>query len=93
MDILNKARVDALFQREAVLIGIKDVVPVFRATALFGDRAVKYALAQDAPGERRWNRYSVEGYTLEYLTFRGFQVAASFYNVQQLREVAVEVSK
>ncbi len=86
MGILNKAQVDALFQREAVLIGTEDVVPVSRAAALFGDSAVEYA--RRCPSGRYSNGYGAGGYTLMYLTFRGFQEAASFYNVQQLREGA-----
>lgn len=39
MKILNKNQVDALFQREAVLIGTEDCVLAFRAEALFGKGA------------------------------------------------------
>jgi len=83
MKILNKAQVDVLFQREAVLIGTKDVVPAFRAAALFGENAVSFAGRRGGA-----NGYGAGGYTLLYLTFRGFQAAASYYNVQQLREEA-----
>ena len=83
MNTMNKSQVDALFQREAVLIGSADVVPEFRVAALFGDDAAKH-------GQRQGNRngYGAGGYTLMYLTYRGFLAAASFHNVQQLREVA-----
>jgi len=83
-NILNKSQVDALFQREAVLIGTKDVVPEFRAMALFGDSAVEYA--REAPDGQYWNGYGIGDYTLEYLTYKGFQAAASYHNAQQLRE-------
>ncbi len=43
MEILSKAQVDALFQREAVLLGDSDGVPEFRAVALFGKEAVAHA--------------------------------------------------
>lgn len=88
MGILNKAQVDALFHREAVLIGTEDVVPAFRAAALFGESAAKHA--QSLPAGRYSNGYGVRDYTLMYLTYRGFQAAASYYNVQQLREEAKE---
>lgn len=84
MGILNKSQVDALFHREAVLIGTEDAVPAFRAAALFGEDAVEHA--QHLSAGRYSNGYGVGDYTLVYLTFRGFQTAASFYNVQQLRE-------
>jgi len=77
---LNKAQVDALFRHEVVLIGTEDTVPAFRATALFGKDAVEHAKRMGYS-----NGYGVRDYTLGYLTHRGFQVAASFYNVQQLR--------
>ncbi len=86
MKVLNKAQVDALFQHEAVLIGTEDAVPVFRAAALFGERAAKYA--QNCSDEQCWGGYGVGDYTLMYLTLRGFRTAASFYNVMQLRTEA-----
>jgi len=86
MEILNKAQADALFRREAVLIGSEDVVPVFRAAALFGDSAVKHAKRRT--GGQYSNGYGVGDYTLDYLTLQGFQAAASFYNVRQLRDVS-----
>lgn len=86
MGILNKAQVAALFQREAVLMGTEDVVPTFRAAALFGESAVEHA--RRLPDGQYSNGYGAGDYTLMYLTFRGFQAAASFYNVQQLREEA-----
>ena len=65
MKILNKAQVEALFQREAVLIGRADAVPSNRAAELFGKDAVKHACS---------------------ITLNGFYAAATFYNIQQLRE-------
>ena len=53
MAILNKAQVDALFRREAVLIGTEDAVPFFRVKALFGKAAVEHARGFGA-GES-WN--------------------------------------
>lgn len=84
MGILNKAQVDALFQREAVLFGSQDGVPIFRVAALFGEGAVKHA--QTLSGGCNYNGYGVGDYTLTYLTIQGFRAAASFSNVQQLRE-------
>ena len=46
MNTVNKSQVDALFQREAVLIGSADVVPEFRVAALFGDDAAKHGKCQ-----------------------------------------------
>ena len=83
MAILNKAQVDALFRREAVLIGTEDAVPFFRVKALFGKAAVEHARGFGAG--KSWNCYGTGDYNLEYFTLWGFQAAASFYNVQQIR--------
>ena len=88
MNILNKAQVDALFQREAVLLGTADGVPDFRAVALFGAAAVKHAKGMRATTGRYLNGYGIGDFTLFSLTYRGFQAAASFYNVQQLQKEA-----
>ena len=87
MKILNKAMVDALFQREAVMIGTEDCVPEHRVAALFGVNTVEYVCRTDSfrPGRLR-NGYGVGDFTLDYLTYWGFLAAASFYNVQQLRK-------
>lgn len=82
MEILNKAQVDALFEREAVLFGTEDGAPRFRAVAMFGAGAVEHA---ENLGYS--NGYGVRDYNLIYLTYRGFLAAASYYNVQQLRDV------
>ena len=89
MKELNKAQVTALFEREAVLMGSEDMVPEPRAAALFGKDSVEHAKRMDggAPG-RYTNGYGVGDYTMSALTFRGFQAAASFHNVQILREEA-----
>lgn len=86
---LNAAQVRALFDREAVLLGAEDKVPEFRAEALFGRDAVEHAhrMGRNCPG-RYSNGYGVGDFTLAALTFRGFQAAASFCNVQQFREEA-----
>lgn len=84
MKTLNKAQVEAMFQREAVLIEAEDVVPAFRVKALFGKDAVEHACVLGSG--KSWNCYGTGDYNLEYLTLRGFQAAASFYNVQQLRQ-------
>lgn len=89
MKALNKTQVSALFEQEAVLMGTEDCVPECRAAELFGKEAVEHARNMDraAPG-RYADGYGVGDYTMSVLTFRGFQVAASFHNVQVLRENA-----
>ena len=88
MKILNKAQVEALFQREAVLIGMEDVVPINRAAELFGKDAVNHAFSVGTGSN--WNIYGVGNYGIKYLTLDGFYAAATFYNIQQLREAEQE---
>lgn len=83
MEILNKAQVDVLFQREAVLLGTADGVPKFRVVSLFGEDAAKHVTSLSGGGYM--NGYGIGDYTLMFVTYRSFQVAASFYNAQQLR--------
>ena len=86
---LNKEQVKGLFAQEAVLMGTENCVPAFRAAALFGRDAVEHArrMGTSRPGFFV-NGYGVGDYTMGALTLRGFQAAASFYNVQLLRKEA-----
>ena len=87
MKQLNKAQVAALFEREAILICTEDSVPEFRAVALFGKEAFEHV--RKMPPGTYWNVYTAGGSAITYLTFRGFQAAASFHNVQLIREEAI----
>lgn len=86
---LNKEQVEGLFEQEAVLMGTENCVPAFRAAALFGRDAVEHArrMGTSRPGFF-FNGYGVGDYTMGALTLRGFQAAASFYNVHLLRKEA-----
>ena len=84
MKLLNKAQVDAMFERVAILIGSEDGVPDFCAAELFGEEAIRYVTS--FTGGHGWNRYYVGSYSCEYLTRSGFQVAATFHNLQQFQE-------
>lgn len=89
MQALNAAQVRELFEREAILLGSEDMVPDFRAVSLFGKEAVKHAHRRNAENPGYFaNGYGVGDYTMTALTFRGFRAAASFFNVQTLRNEA-----
>ena len=84
---LNKEQVKGLFEQEAVLMGTENCVPDFRAAALFGGDAVEHARKMNTSRPGFFvNGYGVGDYTMDALTLRGFQAAASFYNVQLLRK-------
>lgn len=89
MNIMSASQVKDLFAKEAVLMGTEDMVPSFRAVILFGQDAVDHvhAIGRTRPGIFV-SGYGVGDFTLKALTLRGFQAAASFYNVQRLREEA-----
>lgn len=80
--LLSKAKVEELFNQEAMLIGNNDGVPFFRAVALFGKAAAEWGKKAGSPG---WNVFGVgEGAAgLAYLNKEGFYRAASWANVQQ----------
>lgn len=85
--MFNSAQVKELFEKEAVLFGIRDGVLVERATELFGSKAIDFAskVAKD------WiNGFGVGNYTAYYLTFAGFQQAASFANVEEIERICIE---
>jgi len=82
MTALNKAQVQALFDREAVLLGSDDGVPEFRAVELFGKDAV--VRAKCGTIKLNWDCTYIGDCVLSYLTYRGFQAAASYRNVQLL---------
>ena len=81
--MLNCAQVKALFEQEAILIGSQDVVPEYRATELFGKEAVGFVSRCSKTGN--WfNCFGIGGFQLFYLTYAGFQQAASYANVQTI---------
>ena len=71
--MLNSTQVKQLFEREAILIGTDDGV--------FGRRAAQFACN---PRERLGNTFGIGDFQLDYLTYRGFQQAASYANVEEI---------
>lgn len=86
MDALNKDQVDELFHRVAVMISGHDVAPKHRVEKLFGEGSFDFAFRMD--GVRYGNGYGVGDYTLEYITYKGFLIAATYYNVRRLQKEA-----
>ena len=82
MEILNKLQADELFRREAILIGRDDVLPVSKAVALFGEKAVSFAKDKEF---KHWGAFGVGDFTTDYLNYTGFLAAVSYYNVEQMK--------
>jgi len=78
--ILSKAQADALFRREAVLMGTADAIPEGRAVELFGEDAVKFACRTGGS-----NGYGIGDYTAMYLTYKGFLTVISYHNAVLLK--------
>lgn len=85
MQLLNSNHVKQLFEQEAVLIGSSDGVPAYRAVELFGPEAVKYA-ADPTNAGIYFNIFGTGDFQLRYLTFAGFQRAASYANVLEIKK-------
>lgn len=82
--MLNKAKVTDLFEREAVLIGTSDAVPVYRVAELFGEKSANFGMGFPGKGS---NVFSADGDSIRYLTFRGFLMAATYKNINEMKEM------
>ncbi len=82
--MLNSTQVKQLFEREAILIGTADGVPVYRAAEVFGHQAAQFACN---PSEYLGSTFGIGDFQLDYLTYRGFQQAASYANVEEIARV------
>lgn len=79
---LRKEDALTIFEREAVLIGSNNVVPVYRAVALLGEEAVDFA---SKGGEDR-NEYWLgsKEKSIAYLYKAGFLKAVTHRNIELL---------
>ena len=83
---LNTAAAKALFADEAICFENSDGVTRQRAAALFGTAAVKFAIERKQTNEgRTYSIYGTGDTQTEYLTMRGFLIAATFNNIAVLR--------
>ncbi|SHG16710.1 MULTISPECIES: hypothetical protein [Eubacteriales] len=83
--MLNSEQVKCLFEQEAILIGNSDGVPIYRVAELFGDESAEFAGKYGTAGVYN-SIFGVRGFSLHYLTFRGFQQAASYANVLEIKK-------
>lgn len=90
---MNIAQVKALFERETVLLGSRDGVPDYRVATLFGEAAVRFAHRMDNNSHKNAVGYGTGDYTLFGLSLQGFMVAASYFNVQQLKPLIAAKSE
>lgn len=89
---ISKAKAAQLFAENAVLFGRADGVPEQVATELFGSAAVDFAKRQRNAG-LTFNGYGIGDYTAWYLTEYGFYIAATYRNVERIREGAAGMNE
>ena len=80
--LLTKEQALELFRQEAVFIGTEDAAPLYRLIELFGKKAAVYAKSVPYGS----NGFGVGNWTLSYATLKGFLAAASFHNVELIRD-------
>lgn len=77
--------VKKFFDNEKILICDQDVLPIYVARFYFGDDAVDFVRKQATDGE--YGFYGIDGNKhLEYLSYKGVQVAATHNNVCEAQE-------
>jgi len=81
--MLNSKQVDQLFRQNAILFGNKDGVPKYLAVELFGKEAVDFTINSDWH-DGYYNEYGIGNYDASYLTYRGFQEAATYVNIREI---------
>ncbi len=82
--MLNSKQVDQLFQQNAVLFGSRDGVPEYRVTELFGEAAANFSIRLNRNGGNH-SVYGTGDYGVPYFTYNGFQVAATYTNIQEVK--------
>ncbi len=81
--MLNKKQTDLLFQQNAILIGDADGMPRYRAVELLGKEAVDCVMG--AGSRCRYSDvYGIGDCCILYLTYRGFQAAATYVNIREI---------
>lgn len=86
--MLNSKQVQELFEKEAILINDRDVIPQYAVEKLFGKAAMEFAKSiQDYKNLGYWSEYYIDGgsYKLAFLTYKGFRIAATYSNIDETR--------
>lgn len=86
MKTYNKAEVDELFNENALLIGSRDVIPVDRATLLFGKKAVEYA-GKWGVDRSSYGLGEKESIAITFLFRQGFYKAVTYYNIRAMQNI------
>ncbi len=83
---INPAQLRDLFMEEvAIQCGKTYGVPAYRVRELFGDNAFMYLYEKHRD---LLNCYGCGDYQCGYVTYEGFRIAATFHNVEIIRDFA-----
>lgn len=82
--MFNKAQVKEIFEKHAILIGENDVIPFCIARNFISEKAMELAEEYGSGGGKYQNTFCTNGNHLEYFTLRGFQIAATYQNIEEL---------
>lgn len=83
--MLKEQEVRQIFDKEAVLIGTKNAMPMYRVKEIFGEKAAEFAYHFNNLAHA--NGFGIGDYTVSYLDYKGFQLAATYCNVEEIREI------
>lgn len=81
---MTKSDVDKLFEKNAILLGFEDGIPLDMAGALMGDDAVRFAInykSNETYPKRMLDYFKANDGGMWYITRDGMYIAASFQNV------------
>ena len=87
MNLMNKTQATELFEREAVLFGDVNGIPLTRARELLGDEAVDFIHSYGQKEGKRglyYNGYGNGRFTAMYMTRLGLFAAVTYNNVTAL---------
>lgn len=90
---LSKAEATRLFEENAVLMGVRDGMPVRVAVELLNEQAVKDTMRQKETPGKLHSVWSMNDRHCVYLTLEGFYRAVTIYNVNILGEGSLDPFK
>lgn len=82
MQPMNLKQATELFDREAILIGSDNAIPLNRVAEILSDKAADFARRLS----KGWNVYSIgNNINLSYLYLSGFYVAVTYANIEAIK--------
>ena len=80
----TKEDVKRIFDENKILMGNRDMVPVYAAKEIFGEEAVEFSHRMDS-----FNGYGIGNFTLQGLDLAQFEIAATYCNVSKAKDIEV----